>query len=156
MPMYWETTPASGTWRLTKDLWVWDAGQWKSVKQCYIHTGGGWALCHAAASSLNSFILYNTASFCDPTIGNFQANWTYTTGDPASWDITIEYSFNYGASWGTYASNIDVSLGSYSGSLDGLFGFSSLDSTYFRLSMTQGSTHADLSPRLAYPTFPCL
>lgn len=156
MPMYWETTPASGTWRLTKDLWAWDGSQWKLVKQCYIYTGLAWELCHVAYSSLDSFVLYNTASFCDPTVGNFQATWTYTTGDVADWGMTLEYSFNSGVSWSPYASGIALTSTPYNGTMDGIPGFTSLDSTYFRLSMLSGATHADLSPRIAYPTFPCL
>lgn len=156
MPMFWETTPPSGTWRQTEELWVWHTGAWQLVKAAWIWSGSQWELCHTAAASLNSFILYDASGVCNPTLGTFQATWAYTSAVPSEWSITLEYSFDFGSSWQTYASGLDLTSGSYTGSLDGYFGFTSLDSTYFRLSMVSGSTQATNSPSIATPPYTCL
>lgn len=156
MPMYWETTPASGNWRLTTDLWVWNGSAWLPVKSAWIWTGAAWELCHVAPTTLDSFTLYNSAAFCDATVGNFRATWSYTSGDIASWTISLDYSLNYGSTYTTFASGIDPTTLQYDGTMDGIPGFSSLNATYFRLRLVQGGVDATNSPRYAYPTFPCL
>ena len=152
--MYWETDPASGTWRLTTDLWVWDGSIWSPVKSAWIWSGAQWELCHTAPASLDSFAIYDR--ICDPTLGVFRATWSYTGVDITSWNIAVDYSFNSGASYTTHTSNIDPTDLQFDGTLDGLSGFTSLDNTYFRLRLLQGSVNATNSPRYAYPTFPCL
>lgn len=154
MPMYWETTPATGTWQLTKDLWVHDGAGWEPVRAAWIWTGAAWALCHTASASLDSVTVKDVA--CDPVLGSFRVSWTYTTLFPAEWSLSIEYSFNSGSTWTTYASGIDVTTSPYDGSLDGVSGFSSLDSTDFRVSMVSGSTQATDSPRTASPPYVCV
>lgn len=154
MPMYWETNPATGNWQLTKDLWVWDAGAWQPVRAAWIWSGSAWEQCHVASGSLDSITVKDVA--CDPVLGSFRVSWTYTTLFPSEWTITIDYSFNGGSSWTTYDSGIDLTTSPYNGSLDGLPGFSTLDSTDFRISMVSGSTQATSSPRYAYPTYICV
>lgn len=155
MPMYWETTPASATWRRTNNLFVWNGSAWVEVKACYIWTGGSWALTHVAPTSLTSFTIFNTGSGCDATIGNFRASWTTASGDLADWLITLEYSFNGGSSWSVYDNQIDPTSSPFVNSLDGFSGFTSLDSTSFRLSLRLGTVHATSSPRTVSPTYAC-
>lgn len=151
MPMYWES---GGGWALTNELSVWD-GAWLPVKACWIWDGGGWALTHVAPTLLTSFSVLNSGSGCDPTIGNFRASWTTSSGDIGSWSITLEYSFDGGSSWSVYASGIDPTSSPFIDTMDGISGFTSLDSTSFRLSLLQSTVHAISSPWSVFPTYAC-
>jgi hypothetical protein len=151
MPMYWYDS----TWKQTTDLWVWN-GSWTNVQECYIWDGSNWKLCHTAPASLDSFSICDIS--CDPELGNFRASWTYTSAFASNWKIELAYSFDSGTSWPVYDNNIDITTSPYTGTLEGFFGFTSLDNTYFRLRMIDVATStvdATNSPRYAYPTFAC-
>jgi hypothetical protein len=156
MPMYWYDTNTQ-TWRETVDLFAYDDGQWKQVIQCWIHDGIDWKLTHTAPTTLSSVFVFD--SFCDPTSGNFRVTWSYNSPNISDWAIHVEYSFNSGVSYNTLTNNADASTGQYDGSLEGVSGFSSLDNTYFRISLksiADGSTNAISSPQVRTPPFACL
>jgi hypothetical protein len=149
--MYWYDT----AWKQTTDLWVWN-GAWTNVEECYIWDGSNWRLTHTAPASLDSFNICDVS--CDPTQGNFRASWTFTATYSANWKIQLAYSFDSGNSWPIYDNNIDITTSPYTATLEGFFGFTSLDNTYFRLRMidvTTSTVDATNSPRYAYPTFAC-
>lgn len=149
--MFWY----DGSWKETQELFVWN-GAWTPVQECYIWDGSNWRLTFTAPSYLNSFSICDVN--CNPTDGTFRASWTYTAGTPSNWKIRLEYSFNYGSSYTVFDDNIDITTSPFTDSLNGVSGFTSLDDTYFKLSMVDssgGTVHAINSPRFAYPAFSC-
>lgn len=154
MPMYWYN---SGTWRETTDLSVWNGSTWKQVLQCWIWDGIAWKLTHTAPTILQNVVV-SDYPLCDPTNGSFRVTWSYTSANIDDWYLRIEYSFNGGASYATYLSFIDPTSSPFDGTLDGVGGFTSLDNTYFRISLISSAddtTNSIDSPQVRTPPFPC-
>jgi len=150
--MYWY----SGSYRETDELYTYNSGSWKQVMECYIWDGS-WKLCHYAPASLDTFAVTDTSPGCDPTEGTFQAEWTYTTPSTSMWNIKLDYSFDNGANYTEY--NVyNLTDSPINESLNGIFGFTSLDDTDFRLRMELVSNtqiSASNAPRFADPPYPC-
>lgn len=154
--MYWYS---ASLWRETDELYVYD-GSWKQVVECYNYEPGSstWKLCHVAPVSLNSFTITDTSVGCDPTLGNFQAAWTYTAYTTTPWTVRLEYSFDSGANWALFNNYVLTDSPVTSLSLDGVPGFTSLDNTYFKLKVeytTESAISGSSSPRTATPPFAC-
>jgi len=83
-------------------------------------------------------------------------SWTYT-GDVDGYTITVEYRLGTGSGnpWNVYASGIDPTTSPYDGDLSGHAGWSTLDDTDFRISLTDGS-QANGSPIIVFPTYACV
>lgn len=151
MPMYWYD---SGTWKLTQKLYVYDAGTWKDVAQCWIWDGNtsSWQSIYSSTELLTADVC---DTFGDPTSGNYTASWTYSSSNIANWIIRIEARFG-GGSWTLAADDIDPTNSPYDGSVDGFFGFTTLDTTDFRISLLDSATkttHAVGSPKIIIAPF---
>jgi len=150
--MFWEHTPADGVWRKTKKLFVWHSGAWVEVQTCWIRNGGQWKKCFTNVD-LTAAQLFNNDFFCDPTMGTFYLTWS-TVGDVSTYLIKLEYSFDVGNTW-TQHSLTATSAGSLYDSLDGIFGFSTLDTTQFRVTLIDGDGNVLADPRVLTPIYLC-
>jgi hypothetical protein len=151
MPMWWEQ---SGTWKETDELFVWSSSAWQRVRQCWIWTGSAWASCHVDPASLDSVFISDTGAL--PTDGDISVSWTYTAAIPGDWYIKIEASFSGGA-YLQVATNVALTSSPWTGSVNGLVGFTTLNSTDFRVSMildVDDTTNAEFSPQVLNPPYP--
>jgi hypothetical protein len=106
----------------------------------------------ATAPSIASFYVYATTS---PEYGGYYAVWSYGSGTSVNiTDTYLDYSFNYGSSWGNLYYFSGTGTTSVSDSVEGLSGFTSLDNTYFRLRAYSNGTQVPSSPIVRYPPFP--
>ncbi len=150
MPMYWYN---SATWRPTNSLYVWNGSVWKEVQACYIWNGSTWKLCHQALGTITSVTGYDSSGVCDPTYGVFKITWAYTGNADTAY---VDYAFGSPSGWVQYGS-VTASTGFLEGQVEGLPGFTSLDSTYFRLRIEYNGTPIFNSPwTVSGPPYTCL
>jgi hypothetical protein len=152
--MSWYNT-GSNTFKTTTQLHAYNTNSmdWHEVVTCHIYSGG-WKMVYSNAS-LNSFVVYNNDYSCDPTMGQFEATWTYG-GDTGGLQIRIQYSWDNSnwVNYGTYDPTLNTSGPQ---GLDGYVGFTSLDNTYFRCFLEDTTSGASVknSPRSVSSPYIC-
>jgi hypothetical protein len=150
--MYWYN---GGSWRLTDDLSIWNGSVWKQVVECWIWDGSAWRSTHVGPTTLSSVNVIDAA--CDPLLGTYRVSWSYASPNIGDWFLRIEARFN-GGSYTIAADNIDPTTSPYTDSVDGFAGFTSLDTTDFRISLlavSDGATNAGGSPQTRNGPFSC-
>lgn len=120
----------TATWKQADTAWVYTGGIWQTVNAAWVWDGA-WRKVYSTAT-FNALDVFNVDPFCDATAGSYRVAWSYNTAASGS-TVNIEYDVGYG--WLTGPSAIPIADNSYDGSLSGVFGFSSLDSTSFRVSI---------------------
>jgi len=153
MPMFWRD---SNQWKETIDLYVRDNNQWKQTRGVWIHDGLDWRLAFAGNTTLTSANVV-CLSGGTPEDGNFTASWSYTSVSISDWIIRIEARFS-GGSWALVDTTINPEDLSYTSSVEGFAGFTSLENTDFRISLLDAGTeivHAFSSPRIVFGPISC-
>lgn len=97
---------------------------------------------------------------CDPTQGKYSVQWSFLPSTPPSSILNgtramIEYSLDGGANWVIADASVAASIGFYDGDLFGVAGFSSLNSTRFRLTIYNGQARLSGTPVTFTPPFSC-
>ena len=143
----------SGAWRTATNIWVFTGGSWQPVKRVWGHHDGAWRA--AFNDMVLGTITVSDSSFgCDATLGQFQVSWT-TSGDTTGANLFIDYNFDGGSGYSNLAT-IDPTTSPYDGDVSGEVGFTSLDSTYFRIRLSGAEGAANSSPQFASPAYACL
>lgn len=108
---------------------------------------------HAAtAPNISNFSVIATTI---PELGGVYITWSYISGTNLNVDTTyVDFSFNYGSSWTQWYSFSGTGTTSISDSVEGQQGFSTLDTTYFRIRAYANGNQVPYSPLYAYPPFP--
>ena len=106
----------------------------------------------AAAPGVSNFSVIATT---DPIYGGVYITWSYSSGTSLNVDTTyVDFSFNYGSTWTQWYNFSGTGTNSISDSVEGQPGFSTLDTTYFRLRAYANGNQVPSSPLYAYPPFP--
>lgn len=90
---------------------------------------------------------------CDPLLGLGRLEWT-TAGDLTGATIEL-YADPDGLGYQTVQTGVDPTLGVSNFDVSGLTGFTSLDSTSFRINLIAATIDLQGSPKFDTPTYPC-
>lgn len=94
----------------------------------------------------------NRALGCNPALGLGRLEWT-TAGDMTG--ATIELYADTGSGYVAVSTGNNPALGVLNFDVSGLSGFTSLDSTSFRVNLVVASVNLQGSPKYDSPTYPC-
>ena len=103
-------------------------------------------------NTLDSILIENDALGCDPLLGQGKLTWVLSGSVPGSY---VELAYDFGTGYTDYNIFIDPALGIFLFDVSGLLGFTSLDSTNFRVRWTLGGVDISGSPLFLGPTYPC-
>lgn len=131
----------STTWRTATAFYVNDGGSttWRDIQEAWVNDGGGttWRKFWSSRSLVS---LTGLDYGGDPTLGLLRISWT-TAGDMTGLAITIDADFSGGSTYGSPVdSGVSTSGTPYDATLDGMTGFSTLDTTNIRLRLMDGVT----------------
>lgn len=124
-------------YRTATAVYAYDGSAWRTATGVWVYDGGSWrqGFTNASISALSGKDVPH-----DPTLGVCRLTWTYS-GDVSAMLITLDADFAGGTTYGyNVDSAIDPTLGTYDTSLNGVFGFSTLDTTNFRMRLMDGAT----------------
>ena len=104
--------------------------------------------------TLESITIEDRSLGCDPTQGLAVVNWVIG-GPTTGLLLDIAYNFDGGSTWYDFQTGIDATLTVVNIDVSGVFGFTTLDAIYFRITVRSGSGDIFNSPRYGNPPYPC-